>query len=224
MLSSRASLAFPIVLLACLMPPCLYAWSSSDTETLLRKMEAAYAGVDDYQAKVEVRTYRKDSSFASEKFLYTFKRPERIRLDFESPYSGMILIYPDENGKVELRRFFTFHLAPDSLLLRVAPGQRIDQTDLGLLIRNIARSLTDHRRGPVEVTEDERDTRIRVLADDHFREGVLTLYEFVIDKQFWLPVQVGESKPDGILERTVIFRNLRTNIGVTDRFFHLNEG
>ena len=224
MLLFWGSLAFPIVLLAGLMPSCLYAWSSSDTETLLKKMEASYAQVRDYQANVEVRTYRRDGSFAAKKFLYTFKRPKWIRLDFESPYSGMIMIYPDQNGKVVLRRFLTFHLALRNPLLRVAPGQRIDQTDLGLLIRNIAHSLTDHERGPLEVAENDRDTRIQVLADDHFREGVVTLYEFVIDKKLQLPVQVEESKPDGILERTIIFRNLRTNIGVPDRFFQLDEG
>ncbi len=224
MLSSQVSRVFPIVLLACLMPYGLYAWSSSDTEILLKRMEAAYAEVNDYQTNVEIRTYRKDGSFEIEKFLYTFKKPKWIRLDFESPYSGMILVYPDKNGKVVVRLFFTFHLAPDNPLLRVASGQRIDQTDLGLLVRNISHSLTDHRRGPVEVTEDDRDIRLRVLADDHFREGVLTLYQFSIDKKLWLPVRVEESTPDGLLERTVIFRNLRTNTGVPDRFFQLDEG
>jgi outer membrane lipoprotein-sorting protein len=224
MLSFRTPLAFPILILVCLMPSCPYAWSSSDTEILLKKMETAYDEVNDYQANVEVRAYRRDGSFETEKFLYTFQKPKWIRLDFESPYSGMILVYPDKNGKVVLRRFFTFHLAPDNPLLRVASGQRIDQTDLGLLVRNISHSLTDHRRGPVEVTEDDRDIRIRVLADDHFREGVLTLYQFLIDKKLWLPVRVEESTPDALLERMVIFRNLRTNIGVPDRFFQLDEG
>jgi hypothetical protein len=42
---------------------------------------------------------------------------------------------------------------------------------MGLLIRNIAHSLTDQRRGPLEVSEDEKDIRIRILAEDHFRRG-----------------------------------------------------
>jgi len=36
-----------------------------------------------------------------------------------------------------------------------------------------------------------------------------------------LPVQVDESNSDGLLERAVIFRNLRTNIGLPVHFFHL---
>jgi len=206
------------------MPSCLYAWNSSDTEIILKKMETAYAEVNDYQANMEVRTYQRGGSFETKKFLYTFKKPKWIRLDFESPHSGMIMVYPDREGKVVLRRFFTFHLAPDNFLLRVGSGQRLDQTDLGLLIRNIAHSLTDQKRGPVEATEENSDLRLHVLADDHFREGVLTRYQILIDKKQWLPVEVEESTPDGQLERTVIFRNLRTNIGVPDRFFQLDEG
>jgi len=224
MLSYRASLASPIVLLACLLPSCLYAWNSSDTEIFLKKMEAAYAGVNDYQADVEVRTYQKDGSFETKRFLHTFKKPKWMRLDFQSPHAGMTLVYPDKDGKVVLHYFFTLHLAPDSPLLRGASGQRIDQTDLGLLIRNISHSLTDQSKGSVEEIEDERDIHLRVLADDHFREGVVTLYRFVIDKNLWLPVEVDESNPAGLLQRTVIFRNLKTNIGLPDRFFELDEG
>jgi outer membrane lipoprotein-sorting protein len=221
MLPSRGSLAFLIVLLACLMPSYSYAWNSSETEILLRKMEAAYAKVNDYQTDTEVRTYRRDGSFETQKFLYTFKRPKWVRLDFESPHSGMTLVYPDKNGDVVIRYSFTIHLSPDNFLLRSSFGQRLDQTDLGLLIGNISHSLTDQRRGPVEVTEDDPDIRIRVLADNHFRREVVTQYQFAIDKSLWLPVQVDESTPAGLLERVVIFRNLRTNMGPPDHFFQL---
>ncbi len=224
MISSAVSLVFPIVLLAFLLPSYLHAYGSPDIPTLLNKMDTAYAGVNDYRAEMEVRKYEKDGSFETEKFLYTFKKPKWIRLDFQSPHPGMILIYPDENGKAVLRRFFTFHLPVDSPLLRVSSGQRIDQTDLGLLIRNISHSLTDRRRGPVEMTDEGGDIQVRVLADDHFREGVSTEYRFSIDKNLWLPVQVEESTPDGHLERTIIFRNLKINIEVPSSFFQLDEG
>ncbi len=57
----------------------------------------------------------------------------------------------------------------------------------------------------MKATEDNSELRIRVLADDHFREGVLTRYQIFIDKKLWLPVEVEESTADGHLERTVIF-------------------
>ncbi len=224
MLPSRLHLFSALLSLAFLFPSHLWAWTSKDTENLLKKMEGAYADVNDYQANMEIKTYGEDGSFKTKRFLYTFKKPKRIRLDFESPYAGMIVVYPDQNGKVVLRRFFTFHLAPDNYFLRDSSGQRIDQTDMGLLIEKIAQSLTDHRRGPLETTENEKEIRIEVVADDHFRKGVVTRYRFFIDKRIFLPVRVEESTPGGLLERTIVFRSLRTNPKVPDSFFHLDGG
>ncbi len=222
MRSSRIYLISSILSFAVFFPSCLIAWNPPDAGTLLKKMEETYAGVKDYQANMEIRTYRKDGSYKAKRFLYTFQKPNRIRLEFESPYAGMIAVYPDREGKVALRWFFTIHLAPDNSLLQESSGQRIDQTDMGLLIEKMAESLTDHRRGALEMTEDEQEIRIRVVADDHFRKGVVTQYRFVIDKKLSLPVRVEESTTSGLLERTIIFRSLKMNIDVPDSFFQLN--
>jgi len=222
MLSSRIYLIPSILPLAVFFPSCLIAWNPPDAGTLLKKMEETYAGVKDYQANMEIRAYRKDGSYKTKRFLYTFQKPNRIRLDFESPYAGMIVVYPDREGKVVLRWFFTIHLAPDNSLLQDSSGQRIDQTGMGLLIEKMAESLTDHRRGPLEITEDEKEIRIRVVADDHFRKGVVTRYQFLIDKKLFLPVRVEELTTGGLLERTIVFRSLKMNIDVPDSFFQLN--
>jgi hypothetical protein len=95
----------------------------------------------------------------------------------------------------------------------------MNQTDLGLLIKNIGHSVTDPRRGPVSLSEDKDTIQIEVLADDHFREGVETRYQFLISKELRLPVEVGESTTNGVQEERIIFRNLRTNINVPDELF-----
>jgi outer membrane lipoprotein-sorting protein len=197
-----------------------------DIQDLLKKMESAYAEVTDYQAKMEVRTYSNDHSYKAEKFLYTFKKPKSIRLDFESPHPNMILVYPDPKGKVGVRpsgwaRFIKLSLSPDSFFLKVSSGQTIDQTDMGLLIKNISKSLTDESYSRPELEEEGTTLRILVLAENHFRKGVRTRYEFFIDKTKWLPIGVSEYTPDKVLERQVIFKDLRTNIGVKDSFFQL---
>lgn len=190
-------------------------------------MEAAYAGVKDYQVKMEIRTHGNDNSFNTEKFLYTFKKPKRMRIDLESPHPGMVLVYPDHKGKVGVKpsgwaHFFKLSLSPDNFLLKGSSGQKIDQTDMGLLIGNMAKSLTDERHGQPEVEKEEANIRIRVLADNHFRKGVRTRYEFLIDRMKWLPAEVNECTQDGVLERRIIFRDLRVNIGVKDSFFQLD--
>ncbi len=216
----------PIVLLSCLIFTHGSAESRLDAESILKRMEFAYARVVDYETSVEVRTYKQDGSFETQKFLYTFKKPNWVRLDFESPHPGMVLVYPDKDGEVGVKpaglaHIFRFHLSSGNPLITGPSGQRIDQTDLGLLIKNISRSLTDQRQGSAEIEEDGY-VRIRVLAANHFHEGVVTLYRFFIDQSLWLPVRVEESTPHGQLERSITFENLRLNTGVTDRFFRLD--
>jgi hypothetical protein len=215
-----------VLLLSCLTLSNASAENPSDASIILKKMEAAYSGVNDYQTNVEVRTYKTEGSFETQKFLYTFKKPKWIRLDLESPHSGMILVYPDKSGKVGVRpggvaRIFHFHLSSGNRLIMGASGRRIDQTEVGLLIKNISHSLTDQRRGPIQIEQDGY-IRIRVLAVNHFREGILTLYQFFIDKDLWLPVKVEESTPSGQLERSISCENPRINTYVSDSFFQID--
>ena len=204
--------------------PAPPAASRADVETLLQKMEAAYDQVRDYQTDVEILLFNEDGSFKTEKSLYTFKKPKHIRLDFVSPHPGMMLVYPGPDGKVLMKpqgvlSVLTFHLALDDPLLGSPSGQRLDQTDLGVLIKNIRHSVTDQRRGPVSLSEDKETIRIQVLADDHFREGVETRYQFLISKQLWLPLEVGQFTANGVPESRIVFHNLRTNINVPDDLF-----
>jgi outer membrane lipoprotein-sorting protein len=221
-----AFVRYPVWVLFLFLIPLETFAQTPNIQGLLKKMESAYAQVTDYQAKMEVRTYSNDHSSKAEKFLYSFKKPKKIRLDIESPHPGMILVYPDHKGKVGVRpsgwaRFITLSLAPDSYLLKVSSGQPIDQTDMGLLIKNISKSLTDEQYSRPELKEEETTIRLLVLAENHFRKGVRTRYEFLIDKMKWLPVEVREYTPDKVLERQIIFKDLRINIGVKDSFFQL---
>jgi len=196
---------------------------------IIGKVKAAYEQVEDYQMETEVKAYHEGQVVETERFLYTFRKPDHIRIDMESPYAGMVLVYPGEDGKVIVKPggllgSLKLHLSPDSALLNAAKGQRIDQTDIGLLIKNIDHSLTDRRHGEVRVSGQDGQVLIEVLAEDHFLAGVLTLYYFSIDKTRWLPVEVREFTPNGILKREVRFRNLRTSIGVPESFFRINGG
>jgi len=188
-------------------------------------MQAIYSGVEDYQAHLVIAGFGKDSSFAvTHKLTYTFKKPNRIRVDFEFPHPGMTIIYPDQDNKAMIRlskRFpsFALHLDPGSSLLEISPGQHIHQTDLGLLIRNISHSLTDMFLGELDVDEYQNAMNIRVLSDNPFRKGAPTRYVFTIDKRIWLPVAVEEFTPDGILKRRVLYENLTINRGVQDAVF-----
>ncbi len=193
--------------------------------TVVDRMKTAYALVAEYQTEMEVSEYHDGKVSEKRRFLYTFKKPDHLRIDMESPYHGMVLVYPDRDGKVFVKPagwmgFMKLHLAPDSSFLKSRTGQRIDQTDLGLLIGNIARSLTDWRRGEIRMSGNADRVLIEVLARDHFHAEVLTQYRFAIDTKRWLPAEVEEFTPDGIPKRKVLLRNLHTSVVVPAGFFH----
>jgi len=189
-------------------------------------MSNAYAGVKDYRMMVEVRSADGNGAWGIKKFQYTFQKPNRIRIDFKRPHSGMIMVYPDLDGKVVVRPYpwapaFLFRLAPDSVFLKDPSGQTIDRTDLGQLIENIGRSLTKGKRGPIEMKTEGDHFVVQVPAVNHFRKEEVTRYRFFVHRASWLPFRVEESGPGGAVERIIIFRDLQTNIGIPEDFFRL---
>jgi len=201
--------------------------SGEEIVELIGRMKTAVAAVDDYQTETEVREYRDGRLVDTKRFLYSFKKPDHIRIDLETPHPGMVLVYPDEEGKVVVEpvgwaRFLRFHLAPDSGVLMTSEGQRVDQTDLGLLVQNMAHSLTDRRHGEITLSQEDGRLCLEVMAENHFRPKVLTRYRFFIDEKRWLPVEVQERTLEGMLQRHVIFHSLRTSIGIPDTFFQID--
>jgi hypothetical protein len=71
----------------------------------------------------------------------------------------------------------------------------------------------------LEIIEEDHYVRIRVLAENHFREGKLTKYQFTIAKDTFLPAEIEEWTPDGLFERKITFRNLAVNTDVPESFF-----
>jgi outer membrane lipoprotein-sorting protein len=195
--------------------------------TLVLNMEIAYEKVEDYRMEVEVRKrLGEEGSWKEEKFTYTHKKPRQVRIDFRKPHRGTIVVYPGRDGKVLVRpwgrRALDLHLSEESFLLGDPSGQRIDQTDLGLLIQNISASLGEGRRGHFEISEEEHSVVVKVPAKDHFLKGKVTLYEFVIDRKSWLPVEIREFTPEGSAKRRILFSDIKLNLYIPDSVFSLN--
>jgi len=192
--------------------------TANQASNIIAQMKAAYAQVGGYKTTTEITVYRAGQVTETQRFSYAFEKPNKIRIAFETPHSGMVLTYPDKNGKVRVKPggwtgFLRFHFSPDSSVFKSSSGQRIDQTDMGLLIENIAHSLTDRRRGEISITTRDGQVQIEVLADDHFLPGIQTLYRFTIDDTHRLPVSVRELTPEGVPKRDVTFRDLKTSAG-----------
>ena len=193
---------------------------------ILQKMQESYAEVKDYQTHVLVRRYEEGGSASVWRFKYTFKKPRMIRIDFQSPHKGMVIVYSEQEGEAVVQPFLwmpfiKFHLSLSSNLITDPSGQRIDQTDMGQLIENIGKSLTTERKDDPMIDDSGTVIEVRVLAEDHFHRDQTTYYRFLIDKTLWLPVGVDEQTPDGVLKREMRFHDFRTNLGITGSFFKL---
>ena len=205
-----------VVVLLCLAAP----GTASDTappgpaEVLVR-LTRSYERIERYRTETEVTEFREGHVAETKRFRYSFSRPDRIHIEMIAPHPGTTLDYPAGDGKVAVSPggwagFLTFHLATGSSLLRTDAGQRIDQTGMGMLIANIARSLTGKRRGEIAEKMENGLLQLEVLSDDHFLPGIRTRYRFTIDTQRWLPVEVREFTPDGVPRRTVRFLDMQT--------------
>ncbi|UFS69898.1 hypothetical protein LPW11_18670 [Geomonas sp. RF6] len=177
---------------------------------IISHLNSSWQKVRGYQTETEVAEYRNGKLQITKSFLYSFRKPRDFRIDMHHPHRGTSLICCDAEGKILVRpggigAVFKKRLSPDNRLLADPSGQRIDQTDLGLLIRNIGHSLTDQRRGDMKVTDEGGRLVVESVASDHFLPGVLTRYRFVIEKGTWLPAQVVELTPEGVLKRVVTF-------------------
>jgi len=205
------------------------AWghaSGDAPDQIIANLRSAYARVSDYQVLVESTMSSGEALGEETRLFFRYRRPGSIRVDFLHPREGWVLVYPSGAGKVRVRPagllgFLNFSLDSDSPFLTVWPGQQLTQTDLGLLVENIAKSLTVGRLAPAEVFRTGGDLLLRVEAENHFRKGVATRYEFRIDPVRWLPVEVTEEVPQEKRRRRIRFRDLRVNVGLADALFRL---
>lgn len=218
------------VLFALLTVPSVTVVSAGtgDVSALLARMHEAYGGVRDYETRLDITGFGDAARFGGTlQLLYAFKKPGKIRIEFKSPHKGMVILYPDREGKVAVRPsallpFLVFHLAPESDHLEISPGQHIPETDLGMLIRNITLCTTELSLGDLDISESDSAVIIRVLSDNPFKRGVPTRYRFTVDKRLWLPSAVEEMTPSGTLRRRVVYRDLRVNVGVPDSAFEMD--
>jgi outer membrane lipoprotein-sorting protein len=103
-------------------------------------MVAAYAETDAYRTETEASEYRDGRFTGTQRFLYTFKKPDHIRMDMKSPHPDWVLIYPDKDGKVLVKPsgwagFLKFHLSLDGTFLKTARGKgKIRQTSVFLSV------------------------------------------------------------------------------------------
>lgn len=88
-------------------------------------------------------TLRSQGSGGEEVIRYSYRQPGYVRMDMETPYHGAVLIYRPDTDKVQLWPFGSpgrragISLRPTNRMVRSSRGHRVDQSDVGTLLRNV---------------------------------------------------------------------------------------
>lgn len=171
-----------------------------------------YRAVESYQV-----TLKSSAAGESEIIRYSYKKPGFVRMDFERPYKGAVLIYNPLKKQVRLwplgLTFFALTLSPENRLVQSRTGQRVDQSDVGALWQNV-KTLKDNGEARVlghETVNGTQVLRISVTGRENFVVDNVHRFDIWLEEKISFPAKVVSSGADGELIETVVFEDLKVN-------------
>lgn len=162
-------------------------------------------------------TLRSQGSGGEEVIRYSYRQPGYVRMDMETPYRGAVLIYRPDTGKVRLWPFGSpgrragISLRPTNRMVCSSQGHRVDQSDVGTLLRNVQR-LQQHgntrRLGPT--THDGRAVQhVVVEAEPGRAVQDVSRYDLWLDDETLFPLRVASYDRRGERRESVLLENVR---------------
>ncbi|MBW7956417.1 MAG: DUF1571 domain-containing protein [Deltaproteobacteria bacterium] len=160
---------------------------------------------------------------------YFYKKPGYIRMEFEEPHRGAVLIYDPLEREVLLRPFrflqsFKMRLEPEDRLIRSSRGHTVDESSIGTLLENVSELKED---GSLEVLgEEDVDGKKALLVEVEGRDGRevdgINMYRLWLDQETRLPVKVEAYDAGGKLVERVRMDGLVVDPEFPPDFFSLD--
>jgi outer membrane lipoprotein-sorting protein len=175
-------------------------------------------------------TLSSESSDSSEVIRYYYKRPKHVRMEFIKPHKGAVLVYNPAKGRVRVRPFgflkpLVLSLSPDNRLVKSSRGHRVDESDIGALLKaagDIKKNGKLETLGTEEVA-GRAALVISVTGDGGYTVyGVINRYLLWLDKELLLPLKAEAFGVEGDLLESVLMEDLEVNIEFEEGFFELN--
>lgn len=158
---------------------------------------------------------------------YYYKKPGFVRMEFIRPHAGTVLIYNPHTRKVRLWPFGVKHfpeldLSPDNPLIGNSRGQRVDRSDVGVLLEN-ARALRDGGKlesSGSDIITGKKAIYLAVTGAGNFEVGGVHRYELWLDPESLFPLRVvSRDLRDAIIE-TVTMDAAEINAALPDSLFN----
>lgn len=162
----------------------------------------------------------------SEKIRYYYKSGF-VRMEFITPFHGTVLTYNPITKEVRLKPLQILNhvitLSPDSNMIRSSAGHKVDQSDIGSLLRAITEL---QAMGVTCIAGDEviagRETMlVRVTGNDDAAVCGIHRYDLWLEKKTFLPLKVASYDSAEELTEEVVMDDLEINIGLPDDLFCL---
>ncbi|CAG1066096.1 hypothetical protein BAC1_01694 [uncultured bacterium] len=165
-------------------------------------------------------------SSAGEVIRYSFKKPGYIRMEFEKPHKGAVLVYDPFKKEALLRPFgflksLEMRMGPQDRLIRSSSGHTVDESDIGSLLRNVK---TLKENGSIEAAGQEklggRDALVaEVRGIGGFEVDGISRYRLWLDKTLMLPLKVEAYSRSGELLEGVLMDDIETDPAFPADFF-----
>lgn len=183
--------------------------------------------IERYQSVAGYRlTLKSSTGNRIEMVRYSFKKPGHVRMEFIKPFKGAVLVYDPATKQAKLwpfgyGSFPALTLSPENRLIRSSTGQRVDQSDMGALYRNVS-ALQERGKTEIMGTEPlgEKETvHVVIEGEAGFSVGAVHRYQLWLDVAAGFPVKVSSHDAAGRVIEVVEMGDLQINPEFPEGFF-----
>jgi outer membrane lipoprotein-sorting protein len=227
--SNRSNCALRIVfllLLAWAVMPNLAPVARAENPVLeaARKMKASYQGIENYSSEAEQIYFANKEEKERYLFLYFFKKPGKIRVDFLKPHSGLSVFYQKGEEKAVIRpfpslSFLQIDVSIENSLIKTPTGQRLNQTDMEYFIDFLFRNLAEVPQKDHQFRQEKDQVQFLFWAKDYVQGAEAEKYRIFLSRQNWFPVRIERYSPEGAPIEFSSIQNYVFNRPLRNSFF-----
>jgi outer membrane lipoprotein-sorting protein len=205
--SNKSNLAFRVLLLLLAMGVIANLAPAARAENQVleaaQKMKNFYQGIESYSSVVEQIYFANKEKDERYCFAYYFKKPNKIRVDFLQPHSGLSVFYRKGEEEAVIRPFpslplLKFRISISNSLIKTPTGQRLNQTDMEYFIDFLFRNLAAVPQKDHQFQKEKNQVHFLFWAKDYVQGGEAEKYRIFLSRQNWFPVRIERYSPQGV--------------------------
>lgn len=189
-----------------------------DASQIVSDMKRKVSDIKDYTATLESKTPKKDGKEEYKLYLQKYMRPGLVYMSvIEGENKGGVAVYDPKTNKVRAKKgFLKLTLSPDDSRLRSPVGHRIYESHIIYFVERInsAEFISE------DVLQGKKVYVIKVPLDPDKNYGA-TYSQYWIDADKLLPIMIIDYTSDGKKVRTVKFKDIKVNVGLTSEDFNI---